>query len=469
MASLPTVGADSGAWGTELNAYLLVSHDSAGRHAQQFNVYDYGTAATDVSINAAITACQSAGGGVVQLEAITYSLSAGLVTSADNVILRGRGVQTVLQPVAGSNFDVISTPIPAVSGTAGYTRNYLGIEALHIDCSLMSGTTAGQGNGIHWYGVRYGYIRDCLITSSPNWSIILDGDATPNFGYNCEVRGNTFDLCAAGVLHSGSEAHEIVQNKFKYAKTATAAAQPAFSSPSTTAMHLWCTGGYNYIAGNVFGNSGTYTSEAVRLANSGPSKVIGNRFDQTHAEAIRCTSGNQIIVGNQIGNPGSTVAGKSGILLGASNNVVMGNKFDITNGAAAYAYCVSEPSAQSNNIITGNSFVAGLSGVVSLNASSTGDVVANNLGYNPVGQVTAPAFPATTVGVTNNTGAHVHAYIANGTGAITVIQVAGVGGAYVTTGYQIAASGWGSVRIPAGGSVKFTYASGSPTWTWFGD
>lgn len=440
--------------------YTFYATGPTSMESALFNVWDYFLAsdgATPDNMIARAIAAASQTGGVVYFPRWRYQTTASIVMPADNVTLRGDGFGTIIQPVAGANFDVISTPIPSASGTPGFVRNYLGIENLLIDCSLMAGTVAGQGNGIHWYGVRYGWIRSCFINASPNWSIILDGDSTPNFGYNCEVRGNIFDLCAAGVLFSGSEAHEVVQNKFKYAKAATAALQPAFSSPSTTAMHLWATSGYHYIAGNVFGNSGSYTSEAIRLANSGPSKVIGNRFDQVHAEAIRCTSGNQIIVGNQIGNPGSTVAGKSGILLGSTNNVVTGNKFDVTNGAAAFAYCVSEPSAQSNNAIVGNSFVAGLSGMVSLNAASTGDVVADNLGFNPVGHAVAqPAVPASTVAQVNNTGVHCMVYVTGGT--VTAITVGGV-----ATGLTA-----GAFRVPAGQSIAITY-SAAPTWQWYGD
>jgi len=91
------------------------------------------------------------------------------------------------------------------------------------------------------------------------------------------------------------------------------------------------------------------------------------------------------------------------------------------------------------------------------------------MGYNPVGQVTTPGFPASTVAVVNTTGVDVTAFVANSTSAITQIQIAGVAGTYVNTNLQIGISSWGDFRIPAGGGVKFTYAGGAPTWTWFGD
>jgi hypothetical protein len=76
--------------------------------------------------------------------------------------------------------------------------------------------------------------------------------------------------------------------------------------------------------------------------------------------------------------------------------------------------------------------------------------------------VTAPAFPATTVAVTNTTGVDVMAYILNGSAAMTVIKVNGI-----TTGLApIATTGNASVYLPAGATFSATYASGTPTWTW---
>lgn len=77
MARLPTVGADQNNWGTILNEYLQVEHDSAGIHKNKhmFDVRDYGAVMGGASssqqttnlaaIHTARDAAVAAGGGVV--------------------------------------------------------------------------------------------------------------------------------------------------------------------------------------------------------------------------------------------------------------------------------------------------------------------------------------------------------------------------------------------------------------------
>jgi hypothetical protein len=80
---------------------------------------------------------------------------------------------------------------------------------------------------------------------------------------------------------------------------------------------------------------------------------------------------------------------------------------------------------------------------------------------NYSGTVSAPGFPASTTAVTNTTGGDVQAFIANGAAAITAITLGST-----VTGMTIPASGTTAIRIPNGQSIEFTYASGTPTWTW---
>lgn len=433
-----------------------------------FNVKAYpysaagnGTTDDTTAINNAITAA-AVNGGVVYLPTGTYLVSASLVITGDNVYLVGDGMDaTMITTGTGALFDIISTPIPSSSGTVGFTRNNVGVERMRIECTHMTGTTVGKGNGIHFYGTRYSYIRDVNINASVNWSVLLDGDAT-NFGYNVEVRNCRMNNGSAGVCATFCEANFISGNEILQANATMAANQPAFGTQDDIGYLLRCVSGYNLIEDNIIGSSGTYTSAAVQIENAGPARIIGNRFDQCREAAIRLEAPNSIIIGNQIGNPsssGSAVA--PGIILGSQNNVIIGNQFDITNGAALFSYCISEPAAEGGNVISGNHLVAGVTGTVGLNSASVGNQVHGNSGYNPVGSVTPPAVPATTVTATNNFGTSASVYVVGST--VTVIKVAGV-----TTGLTGTTTGT-LVRVPSGSTVALTYASGTPTWTWFLD
>lgn len=445
--------------------------------ARVWYVVDYGAkfdGVTDdtLAINLALADAAAAGGGVVVLPIGTCVTSNALIITT-NTALVGQGFNTIIQPAANANFDVIATPIPASQGLAGFIQNYITIANLQINGTNMTGTTAGQGNGIHTYGTRYSLIDNVLIQNMPNWCILLDGDNTgaQNFGFDNTVRRSIFDVCAGGIFINNCEANDFYGNRFKFGKAACAAAQPAFGTQDTNTNHLRLNSGYCGVWGNVFGKGGTYNGPAIICSNSGPCRIFGNRFDQVRHQAVTMNAGNHEFVFNALGSPCSANSGDPAIQLGNSNNRVIGNSFDNTAGSTHHTFCVSEAGGPfSNNVIAENNFIQGTSGngFVSLNATSTA-LVHHNGAWSSVGNLVAPTFPATTVGVTNNTGYDITAYVANGTGAITVIQVAGLAGTFVTTGLQIAASSWGTVRIPAGGQVKFTYASGAPTWTWFAD
>jgi hypothetical protein len=372
--------------------------------------------------------------------------------------LQGAGFSSIIKPISGS-FDVISTAIPGSAGLSGYTRNYIGVEKLMIDCSNMTGTTAGQGNAIHWYGARWGFVRDVFFKSCKNWAVLLDGDNTGpgnNFSYNNDIRRCIFDLCNANVQQTNSEANDVTQCQFKWCGGTTAAAQPVFGSTSTTGRHLWAGSGYLYASGNVFGNGGTYASSAIQCDNSGPCRIENNRFDQVRAQAVVLNGGNHIVIGNQFSNPASQ-GGNPGVQVGSSNNIIEGNKWDTTAGGPNYTYAIAESGGPfTGNVIQGNNIVAGLTGTISQNATSQNHI-AKNAGYNPTGKLTAPGIPATTVAQNNYFGVDCMVLVTGGT--VSNIAIGGQNTGQTT--------GW--FRVPSGSSITLTYTVVPTSWTWWGD
>jgi hypothetical protein len=132
-------------------------------------------------------------------------------------------------------------------------------------------------------------------------------------------------------------------------------------------------------------------------------------------------------------------------LAGSSQNLVVKNN-QVTSGVLA-SYFLHD--GGSGNIVDmdGNSVASGVTFVTAFT--------------NYAGTVSAPGFPASTSAVTNTTGADVQAFITNGTAAITQVTLG-----TTATGMQIAANASAAIRIRNGQSIKFTYASGTPTWTW---
>jgi hypothetical protein len=479
MASvrLPNVGADLNAWGTILDSWLRsVTPICVTDQAYGGGAAGDGTTDDTAAINAAISAAATAGGGVVLFPPGTYKTTGALTIGGDNIILRGSGWDTVIKPAAGSNFDVIATPVPGTAGTSGFIRNYIGVENLVIDQSNMNGngTTTGQGNGIHWYGTRYSRIDNVFVNKSPNWAVLIDGDNTApgfNFGYDNLVTRCVFDICNAGCYMIGSEACDFVENRFKWAGTATNAQQPANTAnggQDTNALHLRLGGGMAYVAGNIFGKGGTYTTEAIRCSNSAPYRIIGNRFDGVRNAAIKMNAGNAMFAYNQLSSPNQVGLG-FGVQIGSSNNAVIGNTFDTVAGAIAYSYAIGEAGGPfTGNRISGNYLLAGTSGTISQNAGSANQID-HNPGYNPVGKIgSPPAVPASGSAATNTTGVDCFVFVTCGAG-VSVSAISVGGQAYPNPGTVSASATSTAIRVPAGQTITLTYAGGTPTWTWFGD
>lgn len=190
--------------------------------------------------------------------------------------------------------------------------------------------------------------------------------------------------------------------------------------------------------------------------------------------------------------------GYGGILAGGSGLVIDGASIDGNATTGIYvAYGTSPPTTISNcefhgngtsggpNIyLANNDLVLNLLGNYAYDDGSTpkatymvqvdgtGCIINQACNYAPSeafgtawtnydGTISAPSFPGSTVAAVNSTGADVQAFIANGADAITAIELG-----TTMTGLTIGGGDTAAIRIPNGQSITFTYAGGSPSWTW---
>lgn len=147
MARLPTVGGDNGNWGTVLNEFLSVVHESDGTLKSSGamlvaasdaptdikNVANYicdGTA-DKVEINLAITAIATLGGKVVLSEGHFYTAAAISVSS--NITIEGQGWATIITTVGTGFYGIVNS-----SQTTG--NAYITIRDLKIDFSSVAAT-----------------------------------------------------------------------------------------------------------------------------------------------------------------------------------------------------------------------------------------------------------------------------------------------------------------------------------------
>lgn len=394
------------------------------------------------AMNRAIVAVGSAGGGVVFVPPGVYPVSTGIVCAFDNVQIRGNG--RVSQLVVSSTFPQ-STPIiwyqaPSVSFRQG---------AVIRDLLIVANPGPTGCIGIELDGTYYAAIEKVDIEGVMTTSIYLNG-GPGGFGAYTRIRGCHLGAVPGG---AGSAGTGVLSNNHEFWSVVDCVIN-WFNQ--TNGIGIKCTNSDCVIQGNTF--DACQTGLMMFFNNLGA--ILGNAFDRGYVNFLYINGGTyHKVIGNSFGS-----CSASGAAVRVDNNA-------------------THHLIQGNNWKTGTSWTNSLQDATNANqvnyytANDLGDKPAvqgngvwrQNVGLNPLGNVAAPAFPATTVAVTNTSGVDVTAYIANGTSAITVIQIAGVGGSYVTTGMQIAASSWGLVRIPAGGSVKFTYAGGTPTWTWMGD
>jgi hypothetical protein len=85
------------------------------------------------------------------------------------------------------------------------------------------------------------------------------------------------------------------------------------------------------------------------------------------------------------------------------------------------------------------------------------------------GTLGPPTVPATTVAFPNYYGRNARVILTSAGGAVTQIQLTPPGGTAFTIPQTLGTSGAVNFDVPMGYSVTLTYASTTPTWTWYTD
>jgi hypothetical protein len=267
--------------------------------------------------------------------------------------------------------------------------------------------------------------------------------------------------------------------------------------PSALGLPTGCIGdappaNHGEVDSNICYLSATLTTNVVGISLGGSDIGITNNFVQgatSSAISIDVTPDGPIrgvrIIGNTVKNNSLQIPGtNAGIglylapsgagLAGLSDVIIQGNHSYDDQGSKTQGYGVGiavagQMTGFSNIMIEGNDLTGNLNGGIINNATSIpGLVIRNNLGLNPAGVITAPAFPASGAGSQiNNTGYDVTLYITSGTNPIA-IAINGT----ALTGVSVAGGGAvsGPIRLPANQNITLTYmAGGTPSWQWIAD
>jgi hypothetical protein len=225
-------------------------------------------------------------------------------------------------------------------------------------------------------------------------------------------------------------------------------------------------GGSDVSITNNFVEGASTAGIGVIVGNQGPARgvrIIGNTTKNNNQANFGTHGGIELFLGP--GGPN---------LAGLSDVIVQGNHSydDQPTKTQAYGITVALVGQQTpiaNVLIEGNDVTGNKIGGILNNASAplSGFVIRNNTGHNPIGGITAPAFPASAAALINNTGYDATVYITTGTNPISIaIGDTTLAGLSIPGGGAVS----GPIRLPANQTITLTYMpGGTPTWQWIAD
>ncbi len=456
------------------------------------------------SIQAAINLVATSG-GIVYFPSGTYIISSSLIIDNSNITLLGFGQRS------SPNIQIKSGSDPTYALIVG-NLNYIS------NCCIFGLTFTGRnsasstGGGINFRSDQ-GKIFQTKVTLFGGIGINVDSVSGNSFAFYFEdvyllqngMNSTATDNLFISGLALNCEFVRVHSNGGLTKKTRRGISNDGIDNKFTNCHVYFCSGDGFYQANGshtqiVGGEYETNTGVGINMGNSRNTIVGAECYANGYNDIVLASADYSSVVGCQCRSTGSSAGS---IEINATKNAtVADNTFQGNTWAATMnSTCqnihfhdnVCEPTADalsiagtgcvihdndiklgsivettganSNNIHDNYIHQAGKT-ITLIGASS---VARNNPSYNPVGNVTAPTFPASNVGVVNTSGQDLSVHVTNSTALISAIAIAGVAGTYVATGQQIAIAGFATYHLKVGEGIKFTYSAGAPTWTWFGD
>jgi hypothetical protein len=453
------------------------------------------TAPIQNAINAAAT---NFGGGTVYFPPGVYNVTATLTITKSGVSLVGAGAgASVIRTPAGKEAITILLVGDNVNTCADVKVTELQINSQNQKTAnsaiklqkcfrtwLQRLRLQNQYRGIHVFNSTQTWLEDSDIRDTSENAVTFE--STIGNGYDLYLTNVVADNPVVtnngvGLNWLGGENLVIHNCDFLHFVTGFSVAPPAgkqtrfgyfsaaeFDTSSDNGIKLASTGD---IVGLTFTQcwAGTSTNYGVLVDGSGGGLLQGVRFVGLKSfhnglAGIRLTGGAKdvhLLGCDVIGNSQTLANARSGIEIASS----MGSNWSIVGCKSGNGYQQGntqdkglnlDSGTYTNFLIADNDFSVNTNAALGLYGATGSGVIRNNLGYNPVGVLTPPAVPATTVAYTNTSGLDCTVFVTGGT--VTVIAVNAT-----STGLTS-----GTFRVPAGQTIAITYTV-APTWVWIAD
>ncbi len=294
-------------------------------------------------------------------------------------------------------------------------------------------------NNVHVHAANYGlYFTGSSLRVN---GAFITGSVTAIY-----ATGNTMNITSAELYGSNGVVWDGGSYCFLYDVEANGTGI-AFSLVSGAEVHL----------NNCWTNNASNSLKIASTFNYAVS-VTGGRLGNS-------TGDNVVVAGSQIISiKGVEIWGAAGnALVHVTGGVFMlaieGNMFQDAGTSASYGILLDNVSLSHVSIgdnVMGVGSGTFTEGYIQNNSTDLSAVsIHDNIGFNPVGKLTAPALPASGTAQTNTFPYYVRVYVAGGT--VSAIALNGT-----DTGLTS-----GEITLGPGETITLTYTA-APTWTWFG-